>query len=120
MGSSSCLVLAVHLDIIANLNQLDLNDGETLAFYDRLLMFRGDATKDDMIFPENLSARQRRILHLIADKLSLHHYTEGEGNLRRLIIMKTAPPASVLDPAAPISATPGTPTKVLASTFLVD
>ncbi|KAF8931828.1 hypothetical protein BGZ47_011682 [Haplosporangium gracile] len=96
---------------VANLNQLDLNDGETLAFYDRLLMFRGDATKDDMIFPENLSARQRRILHLIADKLSLHHYTEGEGNLRRLIIMKTAPPASVLDSAASLIATPGTPTK---------
>ncbi|KAF9377539.1 hypothetical protein CPB97_010106 [Podila verticillata] len=55
----------------ASLNQLDLNDGETLAFYDRLLMFRGDSTKDDMIFPENLSGRQRRILHLIADKLSL-------------------------------------------------
>ncbi|KAF9405735.1 hypothetical protein BGZ76_006491, partial [Entomortierella beljakovae] len=40
---------------VASLNQLDLNDGETLAFYDRLLMFRGDSTKDDMIFPENLS-----------------------------------------------------------------
>ncbi|KAF9168778.1 hypothetical protein DFQ26_000045 [Actinomortierella ambigua] len=76
----------------SNMNQLDLNDGETLAFYDRLLMFRGDPTKDDMIFPENLSARQRRILHLIADKLSLYHYSEGEGNLRRLIIMKTPPP----------------------------
>ena len=102
------------------MNQLDLNDGETLAFYDRLLMFRGDTTKDDMIFPENLSARQRRILHLIADKLSLHHYTEGEGNLRRLIIMKTAPPASVLDSAVPLTATPGTPTKVPVSTsFLV-
>ncbi|KAF9409062.1 hypothetical protein BGZ94_002088 [Podila epigama] len=76
-----------------SLNQLDLNDGETLAFYDRLLMFRGDPTKDDMIFPENLSARQRRILHLIADKLSLYHFSEGEGNVRRLIIMKTPPPA---------------------------
>ncbi|KAI1295986.1 hypothetical protein EDD11_007620 [Mortierella claussenii] len=76
----------------ASLNQLDLNDGETLAFYDRLLMFRGDSTKDDMIFPENLSGRQRRILHLIADKLSLYHFSEGEGNLRRLIIMKTPPP----------------------------
>ncbi|KAG0231598.1 hypothetical protein BGW42_008749 [Actinomortierella wolfii] len=76
----------------SNMNQLDLNDAETLAFYDRLIMFRGDPTKDDMIFPENLSARQRRILHLIADKLSLYHYSEGEGNLRRLIIMKTPPP----------------------------
>ncbi|KAF9911342.1 hypothetical protein EC991_003907 [Linnemannia zychae] len=91
---------------------IDLNDGETLAFYDRLLMFRGDATKDDMIFPENLSARQRRILHLIADKLSLHHYTESEGSLRRLIILKTAPPASVtLDSTASLGATPSTPTK---------
>ncbi|KAG0350727.1 hypothetical protein BGZ54_003666 [Gamsiella multidivaricata] len=97
-------------DSSGSLNQLDLNDGETLAFYDRLLMFRGDATKDDMIFPENLSARQRRILHLIADKLSLHHYTEGEGNLRRLIIMKTPPPNSALDSSAG-SAGPGTPTK---------
>ncbi|KAI7823792.1 hypothetical protein BC939DRAFT_476970 [Gamsiella multidivaricata] len=99
-------------DSSGSLNQLDLNDGETLAFYDRLLMFRGDATKDDMIFPENLSARQRRILHLIADKLSLHHYTEGEGNLRRLIIMKTPPPNSALDSSAG-SAGPGTPTKYM-------
>ncbi|KAG0209149.1 hypothetical protein BGX28_010529 [Mortierella sp. GBA30] len=84
----------------ASLNQLDLNDGETLAFYDRLLMFRGDSTKDDMIFPENLSARQRKILHLIADKLSLYHFSEGEGNLRRLIIMKTPPPNAVFETAA--------------------
>ncbi|KAF9359426.1 hypothetical protein BGX26_012326 [Mortierella sp. AD094] len=81
----------------ASSNQLDLNDGETLAFYDRLLMFRGDSTKDDMIFPENLNARQRRILHLIADKLSLHHFSEGEGNLRRLIITKTPPPNVALE-----------------------
>jgi hypothetical protein len=97
----------------ANLTQLDLNDGETLAFYDRLLMFRGDITKDDMIFPENLSARQRRILHLIADKLSLHHYTEGDGNVRRLIILKTAPPASAPhDSAASLGTASNTPTKV--------
>ncbi|KAF9111742.1 hypothetical protein BGX27_004467 [Mortierella sp. AM989] len=83
----------------ASSNQLDLNDGETLAFYDRLLMFRGDSTKDDMIFPENLNARQRRILHLIADKLSLHHFSEGEGNLRRLIITKTPPPNVVMETA---------------------
>ncbi|KAF9216295.1 hypothetical protein CPC16_000082 [Podila verticillata] len=87
----------------ASLNQLDLNDGETLAFYDRLLMFRGDSTKDDMIFPENLSGRQRRILHLIADKLSLYHFSEGEGNLRRLIIMKTPPPAHLQQSSNDIS-----------------
>ncbi|KAF9172258.1 hypothetical protein BGX21_005197, partial [Mortierella sp. AD011] len=97
-------------DSSASLNQLDLNDGETLAFYDRLLMFRGDNTKDDMIFPENLSARQRRILHLIADKLSLYHFMEGEGNLRRLIIMKTPPPNSSLESSGN-SPGPGTPTK---------
>ncbi|KAF9928107.1 hypothetical protein FBU30_002643 [Linnemannia zychae] len=96
---------------ISNFNQLDLNDGETLKLYDRLLMFRGDATKDDMIFPENLSARQRRILHLIADKLSLHHYTEGEGSLRRLVIVKTPPPAYVLDSATMSHAVSSTPTK---------
>ncbi|KAF9358037.1 hypothetical protein BGX34_009098 [Mortierella sp. NVP85] len=94
-------------DSASSLTQLDLNDGETLAFYDRLLMFRGDSAKDDMVFPENLSARQRRILHLIADKLSLHHFTEGEGNHRRLIITKTPPPNSALEP----SSGHGTPTK---------
>ncbi|KAG0304362.1 hypothetical protein BGZ98_005618 [Dissophora globulifera] len=97
-------------DSSSSLNQLDLNDGETLAFYDRLLMFRGDATKDDMIFPENLSPRQRRILHLIADKLSLHHFTEGEGNLRRLIIMKPNPNnAAGLDSLS--AASPSNPAK---------
>lgn len=66
-------------------------------------MFRGDSTKDDMIFPENLSARQRKILHLIADKLSLYHFSEGEGNVRRLIIMKTPPPNAVFEVPAPRS-----------------
>ncbi|KAG0263902.1 hypothetical protein BG011_007856 [Mortierella polycephala] len=94
--------LDLHQSPSASLNQLDLNDGETLAFYDRLLMFRGDPTKDDMIFPENLSPRQRRILHLIADKLSLYHFSEGEGNVRRLIIMKNPPSNPVME-AAPSS-----------------
>ncbi|KAG0217068.1 hypothetical protein BGX31_000359 [Mortierella sp. GBA43] len=84
----------------ASQGQLDLNDGETLAFYNRLLMFKGDSTKDDMIFPENLSSRQRRILHLLADKLSLYHFSEGEGNMRRLIIMKNPPPNMPLESPA--------------------
>ncbi|KAF9582150.1 hypothetical protein BGW38_000582, partial [Lunasporangiospora selenospora] len=41
----------------ATYNQLDLNDGETLAFYDRLLMFRGDASKDDMQRPMSFAGR---------------------------------------------------------------
>ncbi|KAF9952750.1 hypothetical protein BGZ65_005089, partial [Modicella reniformis] len=88
----------------ASSSYLDLNDTETLAFYDRLMMFRSDTTKDDMIFPENLSSRQRRILHLIADKLSLYHFSEGEGSKRRLIIMKNPPPNMVLE--TPVSRSP--------------
>ncbi|KAF9579007.1 hypothetical protein BGW38_004920 [Lunasporangiospora selenospora] len=98
-------------DSSSSLTQLNLNDGETLAFYDRLLMFRGDTTKDDMHFPENLSARQRRILQLIADKLSLYYFTEGDGNLRRLIIMKTPPTNANLEGSAGYSSGTATPTR---------
>ncbi|KAF8944220.1 hypothetical protein BGZ52_010784, partial [Haplosporangium bisporale] len=52
-----------------------------------------DPTKDVMIFPENLNGHQRRILRLIANRLSLYHCNEGEGSLCRLVIKKTLLPA---------------------------
>ncbi|KAI9240901.1 MAG: HORMA domain-containing protein [Podila humilis] len=76
-----------------SLNQLNLYNEETLALYDRLLLFMSDPTKDVMIFPENLNGRQRRILRLIANRLSLYHCNEGEGSLCRLVIKKTLLPA---------------------------
>lgn len=57
--------------------------------YAQLLQFKDDSTKDSMVFLENLNGRQRRILRLIASKLSLYHSSEGEGALSRLIITKT-------------------------------
>lgn len=78
---------------IEAVNRMNLHDDEILALYDRLLLFTGDPTKDVMIFPENLNGRQRRILRLIANKLSLYHCNEGEGSLCRLMIKKTLLPA---------------------------
>ncbi|KAF9217987.1 DNA binding protein [Podila verticillata] len=80
-----------HVD--QSLNRLNLYNDETLALYDRLLLFMSDPTKDVMIFPENLNGHQRRILRLIANRLSLYHCNEGEGSLCRLVIKKTLLPA---------------------------
>ncbi|KAG0335113.1 hypothetical protein BG000_007777 [Podila horticola] len=62
---------------------------DCLVEYLQPFQFKDDSTKDSMVFLENLNGRQRRILRLIASKLSLYHSSEGEGALCRLVITKT-------------------------------
>ncbi|CAG8513213.1 6267_t:CDS:2 [Funneliformis caledonium] len=75
--------------------QLDLNDPETLKFYDQVIIFRDDKTREELVFPKTLSIPHRRTLHLIAQKLQLYHYSEGEGEDRVLKIVRKPASAAI-------------------------
>ncbi|CAG8558954.1 26509_t:CDS:2, partial [Racocetra persica] len=76
-------------------DQLDLNDPETLKFYDQVIIFRDDKTREELVFPKTLSSAQRRTLHLIAQKLGLYHYSEGDGDDRILRIVRKPASAAI-------------------------
>ncbi|BFZ55599.1 Peptidyl-prolyl cis-trans isomerase pin4 [Savitreella phatthalungensis] len=72
-------------------NELDLNDPATLQIYSSLLLFRDDNSanaRNQLAFPPEYSPQQRRIVHLIAQKLGLEHTSRGEGDERYVVISK--------------------------------
>ncbi|KAF7338613.1 R3h domain [Mycena venus] len=60
-------------------NELDLNDPSTLEIYSRILLFKDDRMRDELAFSRTLSPKQRRVVHLVAQKLGVYHYSVGEG-----------------------------------------
>ncbi|CAG8529391.1 122_t:CDS:2, partial [Diversispora eburnea] len=76
-------------------DQLDLNDPETLKFYDQVIIFRDDKSRDELVFSKTLTPTHRRTLHLIAQKLSLYHYNEGDGEDRILKIVRKPASAAI-------------------------
>jgi len=83
---------------------LDLNNPETLKFYDQLILFRGDTTRDEFVFPKTIGAPQRRAIHLISEKLNLYHYSEGDGEDRQLHIVKRPASAATIKGETPSKA----------------
>ncbi|KAJ2958733.1 hypothetical protein NQZ79_g5700 [Umbelopsis isabellina] len=67
---------------------LDLNHPDTLLFYDQLFQFRSDPSRDIFIYPKSTSSKQRRIIHYLADRLGLYHYSDGDGSERQIHIVK--------------------------------
>ena len=65
-----------------------MNDAQTLEIYSRVLLFRDDALRDEFAFSRSLSPQQRRIVHLVAQKLGLEHGSVGEGESRQVIVYK--------------------------------
>ena len=72
-------------------NELDLNDPSTLEIYSRILLFKDDKLRDELAFSRTLSAKQRRVVHLIAQKLGVYHYSVGEGDERYAVVTKIDP-----------------------------
>ncbi|CCG80543.1 putative R3H domain protein [Taphrina deformans PYCC 5710] len=63
--------------------ELDLNDPATLQIYSQLLLFRDDnspQSRTQMAFPPEFSMHQRRVVHLISQRLGLEHSSRGEGD----------------------------------------
>ncbi|KAH6918764.1 RRM/R3H domain-containing protein [Coprinopsis sp. MPI-PUGE-AT-0042] len=71
--------------------ELDLNDPSTLEIYSRILLFKDDNMRDELAFSRTLTAKQRRIVHLIAQKLGVYHYSVGEGEDRYAVVTRIDP-----------------------------
>jgi len=72
-------------------NELDLNDPSTLEIYSRILLFKDDHMRDELAFSRTLSPKQRRIVHLVAQKLGVYHYSLGEGDERYAVVTRIDP-----------------------------
>ncbi|KAL4065309.1 hypothetical protein J3A83DRAFT_4100014 [Scleroderma citrinum] len=72
-------------------NELDLNDPSTLEIYSRILLFKDDPMRDELAFSRTLSPKQRRVVHLIAQKLGVYHYSVGEGEERYAVVTRIDP-----------------------------
>ena len=72
-------------------NELDLNDPSTLEIYSRILLFKDDHMRDELAFSRTLSPKQRRVVHLVAQKLGVYHYSVGEGEERYAVVTRIDP-----------------------------
>ena len=72
-------------------NELDLNDPSTLEIYSRILLFKDDRMRDELAFSRALTPKQRRVVHLIAQKLGVFHYSIGEGEERCAVVTRIDP-----------------------------
>ena len=72
-------------------NELDLNDPSTLDIYSRILLFKDDHMRDELAFSRMLTPKQRRVVHLIAQRLGVYHYSVGEGDERYAVVTRIDP-----------------------------
>ncbi|KZT03554.1 uncharacterized protein LAESUDRAFT_337093 [Laetiporus sulphureus 93-53] len=74
--------------------ELDLNDPSTLEIYSRILLFKDDRMRDELAFSRTLTPKQRRVVHLVAQKLGVYHYSVGEGEDRYAVVTRIDPNAA--------------------------
>lgn len=67
---------------------LDLNDPNVLDIYSRVLLFKEDRMRDELAFSRTLTVKERRIVHMVAQKLGMHHYSAGEGIDRYAVVSR--------------------------------
>jgi len=72
-------------------DELDLNDPSTLEIYSRILLFKDDRMRDELAFSRSLSPKHRRVVHLLAQKLGVYHYSIGEGDERYAVVTRIDP-----------------------------
>ncbi|KZV94065.1 hypothetical protein EXIGLDRAFT_709239 [Exidia glandulosa HHB12029] len=81
--------------------ELDLNDPSTLEIYSRILLFKDDRMRDELAFSRSLAPKERRVVHLIAKKLGLYHYSVGEGAERYAVVTRVDPEGRNAAPRPP-------------------
>ncbi|KAG6812763.1 hypothetical protein H0H92_000678 [Tricholoma furcatifolium] len=72
-------------------DEIDMNDPSTLEIYSRILLFKDDRMRDELAFSRSLSPKQRRVVHLLAQKLGVYHYSIGEGDERYVVVTRLEP-----------------------------
>lgn len=80
---------------VSSANELDMNDPATLEIYSRILLFKDDPMRDELAFSRALTPKQRRIVHLIAQKLGVYHYSVGENDDRYAVVTRIDPETNV-------------------------
>jgi len=95
--------LSTHKTTSAAQTELDLNDSATLEIYSRVLLFRDDPMRDELAFSRSLNPKQRRIVHLVAQKLGVYHYSVGEGDERYAVVTRREPNRNPETPGASTS-----------------
>jgi RNA recognition motif-containing protein len=88
--------------------ELDLNDPSTLEIYSRILLFKDDHMRDELAFSRTLTAKQRRVVHLIAQKLGVFHYSVGEGEDRYAVVTRIDPQRQQMQQQQQATRTPHT------------
>ncbi|MDP2436090.1 MAG: R3H domain-containing nucleic acid-binding protein [archaeon] len=89
--------------------EFDPTDEEMKRTYEQLFHFKTQSKLPILSFPSTLSSYQRRQIHIVADKLDLDHYSEGDGENRYLIIAKR-------EPTEPVRTSPSYESFVLSQT----
>lgn len=74
-----------------SVDEVDLNDPSTLEIYSRILVFKEDPMRDELAFSRSLSPKQRRVVHLLAQKLGVYHYSIGEADERYVVVTRFEP-----------------------------
>lgn len=86
----------------------DLNDPATLNNYIKLRGYKEDASKMDyLIFDASVTPEERRVIHILAHNMGLHHESFGNSDNRCAIVWKEGmqPPGLALNPShTPVSA----------------
>jgi len=54
-------------------------------------LFKDDRMRDELAFSRTLSPKQRRVVHLVAQKLGVYHYSVGEGEERYAVVTRIDP-----------------------------
>lgn len=70
-------------------SSLDLNDAFTLEIYSRVLLFKDDRMRDELTFSKSFTSAERRVVHLVSQKLGLHHSTVGGGDDCYVMVTKS-------------------------------
>ncbi|EPT05405.1 hypothetical protein FOMPIDRAFT_1155185 [Fomitopsis schrenkii] len=95
--------------------ELDLNDPATLEIYSRILLFKDDPMRDELAFSRTLTPKQRRVVHLVAQKLGVYHYSVGEGEERHAVVTRMEPNAQGQQGPGPRQTLSRAPSSYLAS-----
>ncbi|WVQ80959.1 hypothetical protein IAT38_003066 [Cryptococcus sp. DSM 104549] len=67
---------------------LDMNNPMALDIYSRVLVFKEDRMRDELAFSRNLTPTERRIVHLVAQKLGLTSITRGEDESKTVVVTR--------------------------------
>ena len=65
-----------------------MNDPTVLQFYIKLFLFSKDDSQEILVFPNDTSPEDRRLIHILAQDMGLQHSSYGEGENRQVHVSK--------------------------------